>query len=438
MRHHRACRMLALSCSLVSVVAACGYDGGMTPPSSGLLPVTSSTPDGTSPSGLIQGSDGNLYGTTATGGQYNQGTVFRITSDGTETVLYSFAGGSSDGAQPNGGLIQGSDGSFYGTTNNGGIAACPRPQPLDGNAAQSPCGTVFRVTPTGAETVLYFFAGAADGGEPNGGLVQGSDGSFYGTTDSGGLDNGGVVFKVTPAGAESAIYAFGSQMEDGAIPSSLTLGADGSFYGTTTLGGQPNEGTIFKVTPTGAETLLYSFSGGADGDMPQQPLVLGSDGSLYGTTEFGGVSTNQPVAPCLNGGCGSVFRITPDGALTVLYAFGGNATDGAYPTSGLIQGKDGTLYGTTGAGGLTSNCSGGCGVAFSITPDGAAAILYLFRGGSMDGADPSGALVQALDGNVYGTTAQGGEFNEGTVFRITPTGVETVLHSFGGGTAMNP
>jgi uncharacterized repeat protein (TIGR03803 family) len=397
---------------------------------------------------VTQGRDGNFYGTTSNGGQFNQGTVFRISPDGVETVLYSFAGGPSDGAQPNGSLIQGSDGNFYGTTNNGGIGVCPRPGPVSGNA-ESACGTVFTVTPDGAEAVLYFFQDTTDGGEPNGGLILGSDGNFYGTSTSGGLANTycggggcGVVFKITPAGAETAVYAFGSQPGDGVIPSSVVQGSDGNFYGTAFLGGQFNEGMVFKVTPAGAETLLHSFNAGDnDGQRPEAPLVQGSDGNFYGTTSFGGISTDNPVASCLNGGCGTVFKITPAGALTALYAFGGNATDGANPYSaGLIQGSNGNLYGTTTAGGVSTNCNGGCGIAFSITPGGTEAALYLFAGGTSDGAYPTAGLVQGSDGNFYGTTAQGGKFNGGTVFRITPAGVETLLHSFGGSsnTDMNP
>jgi uncharacterized repeat protein (TIGR03803 family) len=447
MQYRQACRVFGLSFSLMSVVTGCGYGENWGWPSYGLPPFEYSAADGSGPSGVIQDSDGNFYGTTSIGGQFNQGTVFRISPDGTETVVYSFAGGPSDGAQPNGGLIQGSNGNFYGTTSNGGIGVCPRAEPVSGNTGESACGTVFTVTPDGAETVLYFFRGTADGGEPNGGLVLGADGNFYGTTNSGGLANSycgldgcGVVFKITPGGAETAIYAFGGQTDDGVFPSSLVQGTDGDFYGTTDIGGQPNVGTVFRVTSTGAETLLHSFAGGNDGKEPQAPLVQGNDGSFYGTTYFGGISTNNPVAPCVNGGCGTVFKITAAGAESVLYSFGGDATDGAYPSTALIQGGNGNLYGTTGAGGSSTNCNGGCGVAFSITPAGAETTLYVFAGGTTDGAYPSSSLVLSADGNFYGTTAQGGEFNGGTVFRITPAGVETLLHSFGGSsnTYMNP
>jgi uncharacterized repeat protein (TIGR03803 family) len=164
MQYLRPCRALGLSFSLISVVTGCGYDGNRAWPSYGVPPVEYPVADGAGPSGVTQGRDGNFYGTTSYGGQFNQGTVFRITSGGAETVLYSFAGGPGDGAQPNGGLIQGIDGNFYGTTNNGGIGVCPRIEPGVGNPVDTACGTAFMVTPDGAETVLYFFQGIADGG----------------------------------------------------------------------------------------------------------------------------------------------------------------------------------------------------------------------------------------------------------------------------------
>jgi uncharacterized repeat protein (TIGR03803 family) len=429
MKHHRPYRRFWLHCSLfLPLLSACGGSGNAVFP-----PVA----DGVDPSGLIQGRDGNFYGTTSGGGQFNQGTVFRVTPGGDETVLYSFAGGASDGAQPNPGLIEGADGTFYGTTSYGGVDGCLRLEPAS-DAVKSACGTVFTITADGAEQVIYFFQGTADGGEPNGALVAASDGNFYGTTVAGGSVNSycglggcGVVFKVTPAGAETAIYGFGSQTGDGVLPASLVQGNDGTFYSTTDIGGPPNEGTVFSVTAGGVETRLYSFSGRNSGENPQAPLVQGGDGNFYGTTYFGGVSAN-PAPACVIGGCGTVFKVTPTGAVTLLYSFGGSATDGAYPNTALVRGSDGNFFGTTNAGGSETNCFGGCGVIFSIGPDGTEATIYVFAGGSTDGAIPCGGLIQGSDGNFYGTTAFGGEFNAGIVFRITPAGAETVLHSFGG------
>ncbi|HEY6453069.1 MAG TPA: choice-of-anchor tandem repeat GloVer-containing protein [Steroidobacteraceae bacterium] len=431
---------------LIAALTGCGGGGGgfTSPPSSSSSSSSSSSgagsSDGSGPSGLIQAQDGNFYGTTATGGRFNLGTVYKIAADGTETLLYSFAGGASDGALPSPLLVQGADGDFYGTTNDGGKGTCPRTNPVTNlMRADTACGTAFKVAPDGSESVLYFFLGGVDGGEPNGGLVQASDGNFYGTAVAGGLNNAycgsagcGVVFRLTPTGTESVLYNFGGVAFDGMFASSLTIGRDGNFYGTTYLGGQPNDGTVFSVTPSGAETLLHAFAGSMEGANPRAPLVQASDGNFYGTTDFGGVIPNNPVAACNNGGCGTVFSITPGGLLTTLYAFGGDSTDGAFPGSRLVQAGNGTLYGTTSAGGPTAHCVGGCGTVVSIVPGGAEATLYLFAGGAADGAGPTTGVLQGTDGNLYGTTAQGGQFNAGVVYRVTPGGAETVLHSFGG------
>jgi uncharacterized repeat protein (TIGR03803 family) len=289
--------------------------------------------DGANPySSLIQGSDGEFYGTTALGGATGNGTVFKITPAGIETVLYSLAGGS-DGANPVAGLIVGSDGNFYGTTENGGT---------------SDYGTVFKITPAGVETVLYSFAGGSDGAAPAAGLVQGSDGNFYGATYAGG--NSGTIFKVTPAGVETVLHSFTGGSSDGDQPyGSLVQGVDGNFYGTTAFGGTNGYGTVFKITPSGNETVLYSFAGGSDGAAPWAGLLLGNDGSFYGTTNGGGTA-----------GYGTVFKITPSGTENVLDFFTG--TDGEGPWSSVLQGSDGNLYGTTYYGGTNGN-----GTVFKIT-----------------------------------------------------------------------
>jgi uncharacterized repeat protein (TIGR03803 family) len=220
MQHRQACRVFGLSFSLISVVTGCGYGGNRGWPSHGGPPSEYSVADGSSPSGMIQGSDGNFYGTTSNGGQFNQGTVFRITPDGAETVLYSFAGGNADGANPTGDLVQGSDGNFYGATGSGGPGECPGTEPVGYSGPPSTCGTLFKLTPDGAETVLHFFSGGADGGQPTGSLVQGSDGNFYGTTSYG----SGTVFAITPQGEEAVLYSFPNYTNDGSKPSSLILG----------------------------------------------------------------------------------------------------------------------------------------------------------------------------------------------------------------------
>jgi uncharacterized repeat protein (TIGR03803 family) len=277
---------------------------------------------GTPYSGLVQGSDGNIYGTTASGGTSGRGTVFKITPSGIQSVLYSFPAGSSD---PYTGLIQGSDGNFYGTTGAGGT---------------NDDGTVFKITPSGTETVLHVFPKTGSDGEtPYAGVIQGSDGNFYGTTYFGGANGLGTVFKVTPGGTETVLYSFAAG-NDGEHPyAGVTQGSDGNFYGTTYQGGTSGLGTVFKITPSGTETVLYSFAGGSDGANPEAGLIQGSDGNFYGTTLQGGA-----------GGLGTVFKITPSGTETVLHAFAGSS-DGANPSANLVQGSDGTLYGSTGAGG---------------------------------------------------------------------------------------
>jgi uncharacterized repeat protein (TIGR03803 family) len=329
---------------------------------------------------LIQGSDGDFYGTTLAGGTSNVGTIFKITPSGTETVFYSFA------SIPYSGLVQGSDGNIYGTTATGGASGR---------------GTVFKITPSGTETVLYSFpAGSSD---PYTGLIQGSDGNFYGTTGAGGTSDDGTVFKITPSGTETVLHAFANSGSDGEIPyAGLIQGSDGNFYGTTYNGGAGGLGTVFKVTPSGTETVLYSFAGGSDGEHPYAGVIQGSDGNFYGTTYQGGTS-----------GFGTVFKLTPSGTETVLYAFAGSSSNGAYPEAGLIQGSDGNLYGNTLQGG-----AGGLGTVFKLTLSGTETVLHAFAGGS-DGANPSANLVQGSDGNLYGSTGAGGTSGNGTFFKVT-------------------
>ena len=289
--------------------------------------------DGANPEVLIQGNDGNFYGTTATGGANNLGTVFKLTPGGVETILYSFKGGS-DGAGGQG-LVQASDGNFYGTTGGGGA-----------NGA----GTVFRLTPEGVETILYAFSGTSyagpDGANPVGQLVQGSDGNFYGVTELGGLPSPvvnntttcGTVFKVTPEGIETILHRFSGP--DGQYPEAgLIQGSDGNFHGTTS-GNNTSSGTVFRVTPEGAETTLYTFNpaNGVDGAAPLASLIQGSDGNFYGTTSGGGTNLS-----------GTAFQLTPSGVETVLYSFPKSSVPG--PDTNLVQGIDGNLYGASFYGG---------------------------------------------------------------------------------------
>ena len=254
--------------------------------------------DGANPAAaLIQGSDGNFYGTTYGGGAGGAGTVFKITPVGVETALYSFTGKDGDGANPKAALIQGTDGNFYGTTYYGGTT---------GTGASS-AGTVFKITPAGVETVIYSFTGKnGDGANPAAGLIRDADGNFYGTTYFGGstsvgvfgpgsgLYSSGTVFKITATGVETVLHSCTGSTGDGSNPAAgLILGADGNFYGTTYYGGTPFQGpqdaviltagTVFKITPAGVETVLISFNFG-DGENPSASLIQGSDGNFYGTT----------------------------------------------------------------------------------------------------------------------------------------------------------
>jgi len=340
------------------------------------------------------------------------------------TTLVSFDGANGD--SPFAPLVQGIDGSLYGTTwGGGGVKSC--------------CGTVFKLTPEGTVVTLYVFCGqinCPDGEYPYGGLLQATDGNFYGTTVGGGPGvHGGTVFKITPDGQLTTLQSFCLEelCEDGTFPySGLVQGIDGNFYGTTYGGGTHDTeycettgcGTVFKITPQGKTTILHSFSGyNTEGSAPIGNLLLGSNGNFYGTTEFGGSSTlcRTQIAPT---GCGTVFEITPSGNLTTLHSF--SLQDGAMPIAGLVQGLNGNFYGTTSAGGT------GGGTVFEMTPTGLTTTIYNFcpQNPCQDGVDPQGTLIQATDGNLYGAATRGGVSALGSIFKITLDGVLTTLHSF--------
>ncbi|MEN9390749.1 MAG: hypothetical protein RL017_46 [Pseudomonadota bacterium] len=348
-------------------------------------------------SGLISATDGNFYGTTDSGGEYGFGTIFNLTPHGKQQVLYSFKG-ANDGMNPDASLVQGADGDLYGTTTGGGSSSF-----CDGG-----CGTVFKITPQGAKTILYNFQGGSDGTVPDAGLIQGQDGNFYGATTTGGdvnCNDGlgcGTIFKITPQGQETVLYSF-HWKTDGAFPlSTLIYGNDGNLYGTTEWGGNKNLGNVFKITTQGQETVLYSFQIGGDGSNPEGSLVQDSDGNLYGTTVTGGDSGN-----------GVVFKITPQGQETILHKFEQNQTDGVSPRSGLIQGMDGAFYGTTFGGGKDNS-----GVVFKITPQGQETILHTFKENQIDVQYPHAALTQDSKGNLYGTSFGGGKYGFGTIYKI--------------------
>jgi len=333
---------------------------------------------------LTQGNDGNFYGTTIEGGALGDGTVFRVTTNGMLTTLYSFNG--STGAIPYAGLDLGKDGFLYGAAFTGGIYGD---------------GTVFRITTGGSISILTTLNGN-DGMYPVGGLVQGSDGNFYGTTLEGGVYGYGTIFRLTTSGILTTLVSFNNT--DGAYPSPvLVQGDDGNFYGTTENGGTNGFGTVFKMTPAGIFTTLYSFNGATDGETPIAGLVQGVDGNLYGTTYEGG-----------SFGVGTVFKITTSGIFSRLHSFT-TGSDGATPWGGLMQATDGNFYGTTQSGGTY-----GFGTVFQMAPSGSWTTLVQFE--DYNGSNPSAALVQGIDGNLYGTTQTGGVAGDGTIFKINISG----------------
>ena len=270
---------------------------------------------------------------------------------------------------------------------------------------------------TGPEETLYAFSGGTDGSYPDSGLTAGPDGNFYGTTTYGGANNLGTVYKLTPAGVHTVLYSFTGGPGDGQYPASgLDLGSDGAFYATTTAGGAFGLGTFFKITLAGIETLLYSFGENGSGASPQG-LTLLADGNFYGTTTTGGANN-----------LGTVYKMTPAGVQTVLYSFAA-APDGQTPVAGLSSDSDGNLYGVTYYGG-TDNF----GTIFRIAPDGTGYVtLHSFAGEAADGQYPGTKLRNVPDGTLYGSTGGGGANGLGTIFRYDPmSGVASVIHSFAG------
>ena len=345
----------------------------------------------------------------------------------TESVLYGFCRqqGCADGAYPAASLLADKMGDLYGTTSEGGAGGCT-----------GGCGTVFKITAGGTETVLYSFSGGDDGADPRAVLIADKKGNFYGTTYGGGIPECGIdgssgcglVFKLSPNGTEKVLHSFAGGNNDGNFPlAGLVPDENGNYYGTTQAGGAYAGGTAFKLAPHGMETVLHAFGSGSDGLYPEATLIADKGGNLYGTTSIGGSgSCSGYYGP----GCGTVFKLAPDGSETVLYSFQGGS-DGEEPNAALIADGNGNLYGTTFIGGGTG-CGGfGCGTVFEITSGGAEMVLYSFPGGN-DGESPAG-LVADKKGNFYGTTVSGGAYGLGTAFRLAPGGTETVLHSFGYG-----
>jgi uncharacterized repeat protein (TIGR03803 family) len=381
---------------------------------------------------LVQGTDGNLYGTTLSGGANEVGTVFKVTPAGTLTTLHSFAGYPTDGGSPWAGLVLGANGTFYGTTYGGGA---------------NNDGTVFSMTSEGVVTILHSFCSqtdCSDGSGPEAPLVQATNGNFYGTTEGGGANGrGGTVFEITPGGTLKTLYSFCSQADctDGEFPEATLIQAtNGNLYGTTSSGGASETyggGTVFSITTGGTLKTVYNFCSVngtedcLDGYTPAA-LVQGTNGTFYGTTAGGG--SNE---------AGTVFSLTSGGTLTTLYAFcsSGNCTNGENPYAGLIQATNGNFYGTTNIGGPSLSdpedpCAvfesfTGCGTIFEISAGGALTTLHGFDGTDGFNYEGGNALFQATNGNFYGTTfgggadAGGGFEGYGTIFSL-----DVGLHAF--------
>jgi uncharacterized repeat protein (TIGR03803 family) len=357
-------------------------------------------------SGVILDSQGNLYGTAYNGGTSAQGAVFKITSAGVETVLYSFTGGA-DGGHPRGSLLLDKQGNLYGTTEYGG---------LTGNCSQggTGCGVVFKVSSAGQETVLHSFSPTdGDGYTPLSGLVADAQGNLYGTTFYGGTFNFGTVYKLTPRGAESVLYSFaGPAQQDGfASYAGLVLDSQGNLYGAASGGGKNDTGIVFKVDKTGVETVLYSFGSelSGDGAAPTGGLIRDSAGNLYGTTANGG------LAGGFGGGCGIVFKLDTSGNETILYEFTGKNGDGFSPQATLLRDPKGNLYGTTAYGGTCSLC----GTSFMLNTAGKEVLLHSFTNQTDGGFPDQSGLVADKQGNGYGTTFEGGANGLGTVYKLS-------------------
>ncbi len=335
---------------------------------------------------LVQGTDGQLYGTTYNGGSKGMGTAFKVSTSGTFTLLHSFVGGKSDGANPTGGLTLGTDGNFYGTTNLGGSGAE---------------GVVFQMTPAGAITLLHTFNANVDGAFPWSPPVLASDGNFYGTA-SGGKDNTGLVYKITTSGTYTTIYSF--DITHGYHPiASPTQGVDGFLYVPVAEGGTSFCGTIVQLTTAGVLNNTYDFPCGPGGSFPVGPLVQNSSGTFYSTTQNGGTN-----------GEGTIYEINTSLSASVMHSFGAFFGDGEYPSAGLALGTDGKYYGSTAEGGTYDD-----GTLFNTSTSGTYTELYSFNNSAnLMQESPLSPPVEYTTGTLYGLTEFGGTSNDGTVYSL--------------------
>ena len=336
---------------------------------------------------LVQGTNGSLYGTTYGGGASGFGTVFSVTTSGTQTLLYSFKGGTKDGANPTGGLTLGSDGNFYGTTQQGGTGTQ---------------GIVFKMTTAGVITILHNFNSATDGAFPWGPPILASDGNFYGTTSGGGTKGSGIVYKITSSGTFTTVYKF--DINHGFAPiAPPTQGVDGYLYIPISQGGTNFCGTIVQMTTAGVINNTYDFPCGAGGSFPIGPLVQASNGDFYSTTQDGGTNSE-----------GTIYQLTTGLNVTVLHSFGATFGDGTFPSAGLLLATDGNYYGSTSDGGTY-----GDGTLFNTSTGGTYTDLYSFNNSTnLTQMSPLAPPVQDTNGLLYGVTEFGGPSNDGTVYSL--------------------
>lgn len=335
-------------------------------------------------------------------------------------VLYNFTGGA-DGGGPWAGLVADSSGNLYGTTKDGGYMSGCR---------QGGCGVVFKISPSGTETVLHAFTDSPDGSRPYAGVVLDATGNVYGTTWTGGAYGNGTVFKIDPSGNETVLHSFAGGPDSCNPYAGVILDKKGNLYGTTdSQCGAPNQGTVFKIDAKGNETVLHTFVGGAtDGAKPGWPnLFMDATGNIYGVTIEGGDLNCAEGAPY---GCGVVYKLAPSGTFTLLHSFAGGTTDGCWPLGTLVMDKTGTLYGTTQGCG---NSFGTAGTIWTLNNKNQETVLYSFGVNDIWPQVPLSGVILDAQGNIYGTTEEGGILNGGAVY-VLPKGKQEllVLESFSG------